>query len=680
MKDIPQIKPRSILDPEPINQIKPIQEKKIEEEKGGENIGEIKMKPVIKPAIRGRKTKRIFLVGAVIFLVVVILTAVLVVFPAFSLYKKSKSLMIRGYAVRDSLNSQDINKVETELKNFKEELDSFEKSYKKFSWTNVLPFFGSYWKDGDNALNAAKYGVETAEMVLETMKPYADIIGFAGGTEQAKSGEDTANDRIEFIVQTIGEVLPKIDDISQKASLAKSSLEKIDPSRYPQKVRGVEVRPKLENAISMAEEATSFLSESKPLLEAAPYLLGIDDTRTYLVLFQNDKEIRPTGGFITAYSIMNVKNGKVEPLGSNDIYNLDSKYRPSVEAPEVLRKYIKGPYLISKNFRLRDINWSPDFKDSMELFTKEASKAGIKDIDGVIAVDTQVLVNLLDVLGEIGVPGYGNFSTKNDTRCDCPQVIYELESFADVEGPIVWSENDPTKIVYAPANYDNRKKIVGPLMNSILSNALGQEKGKLRGLFEAGWKSVTEKHVILYLLDEKAQMGAEGFNIAGRIRDYGGDYLHINDANLGGRKSNLYVTQEVNQDIEVKKDGSVEKTLTITYKNPKEQDGWLNSVLPNWTRIYVPKGSELIDSEGFEDKGETYEEFGKTVFSGGFQLRPQGVKKIVLKYKLPFKVGKDYQLLIQKQPGTDSPLYTINLGKRSEELFLKTDKELKFKI
>jgi hypothetical protein len=198
-------------------------------------------------------------------------------------------------------------------------------------------------------------------------------------------------------------------------------------------------------------------------------------------------------------------------------------------------------------------------------------------------------------------------------------------------------------------------------------------------LFTAAWKSVSEKHVLFYFFDNNVQKGVEAFNLAGRINDYDGDYLHINDANLGGRKSNLYVTLEVEQEIEISKDGSVQKTLTLTYKNPKEHDGWLNSVLPNWTRIYVPKGSQLISSQGFDDRGETYEDLGKTVFSGGFELRPQGVKKIILKYKLPFKVsGNSYKLLIQKQPGTDAPFYSIKLGKNINEFFLKTDKEIKF--
>ena len=81
-----------------------------------------------------------------------------------------------------------------------------------------------------------------------------------------------------------------------------------------------------------------------------------------------------------------------------------------------------------------------------------------------------------------------------------------------------------------------------------------------------------------------------------------------------------------------------------------------------------------------EEKEKPYNELGKTVFAGLFNLRPQGVAKVSVQYKLPFKVESGYNLFIQKQPGTDAPLYTIDLGKKNEEFFLKKDMEVKFKI
>lgn len=600
---------------------------------------------------------------------------------SFRVYKKALMVQDSVEILMTSVEEQNLPKMKAEIEKTRVLVLDLKGAYKKLTWLKAVPFVGKYVADGEHGLNAAVYSLDAADVAVGIIEPYADIIGLVpDGGDEPESGQETAQDRIDFVIKTIPDVIPRADELITKVGLIKNEVDSINPDNYPEKLAGKNVRERLKQGIEMIDTGSNYILRSKPLLEVAQSILGVEETKTYLVLFQNDKELRPTGGFLTAYSIAKVDNGRFEPVMSDDIYNLDNNYTPSVKAPQPLIKYIKGPYVLSQNYRLRDMNWSPDFAESMGLFTKEAKKAGINNIDGVIAVDTQVLVYLLDAMGPIGVSGYGEFSTNIVPECNCPQVIYELESFADIEGPIVWSENTG-EIVFAPPNYDNRKKIIGPLMNSVLSNALGQSKENLPKLFEAVFKSVVEKHVLFYMFNEDEQIAVEEFGIAGIVDEYDKDYLMIVDANLGGRKSNLYVTQEVSQAIEITKDQSIEKTLTITYKNPEKHDGWLNSILPNWVRIYVPKGSELISTEGLEDQDDSYNELGKTVFAGFFKLRPQGVSKVVFRYKLPSTVNQeDYSLLIQKQPGKDSPLYLLTVGTKEEEFFLKTDREIKIRI
>lgn len=680
--DIPQLKPETVVPEEtPQPQTSPIQDNETKDafipKLGLENKKEKRQKKSIKEIFKGRKTKA-FLIGGIVFLVLFLATLI----PSLIVYKKAKAVYASAKNVLTASQNQDLPAIKSELQETEKLLVGLQKNYKLLSWTKIIPFFGGYTKDLDHALEAAKLGLESVDILIAAIEPYADIIGFTGSevAQEASDGQETAQDRIEFVIKTIPDIIPKADELAIKANAAKAEIDKINPARYPVKFGKLAVRENVSKAINLISQGALYIEKGKPLLEAAPYLLGAEEERTYLILFQNDKELRPTGGFLTAYSIAKVSKGKFEPVLSNDIYNLDASYRPTITAPDPIIDYLQGPYALSPKLRLRDMNWSPDYYESMKLFSEEIKKAEIDNIDGIIAVDTQVVVNLLDAIGQIGVFGFGNFSTDIVEECNCPQVVYELESFADVEGAIVWSENEPGKIVFAPENYENRKKIIGPLMNSILANAMGQPKDKLPGLFEAVFKSLIEKHVLFYLYDDEAQAGVESFGIAGKIDLFDGDYLHINDANLGGRKSNLYIKQEVNQSVAIAKDGSVEKEVTITYNNPEEYDGWLNSVLPNWVRIYVPKGSELIDISGLEDMVDPYEEFDKTVFAGFFELRPLGVAKVTLKYKLPFKVKDEYKLFVQKQPGTDIPLYTIEVGKQLEELFLRTDKEFNFKI
>ena len=613
-----------------------------------------------------------------IIISVIFIFFVSVLVTSFIFYKSVQKAYSNLLPIVSSQSFEDLNKIKSDMVIVKDSVSSLKSSYTFVSWMKFFPVVGKYVSDIGHGIDASSKLIDAGETALVSFDPLLSELGFQDNGSD--SSEKSAQERIDFVVNSIPEIIPKVDEISSKFYEAEVELSKIDPNNYPENFRGINIREKLKKGLDLFKTITDYVTESKPLLEQLPYLLGVDEERKYLVLFQNDKELRPTGGFLTAYSVMKVSKAKFEPVSSDDIYNLDSKYKPIFEAPEAIVDLIKGPYILSKNVRLRDMNYSPDFKVSMDMFSTEAEKVGMTDIDGIIAVDTHLLVNLLDSLGEIGVPGFGNFSTKKEPKCDCPQVVYELESFADVEGPIIW---DPLtgKIILRPKNSDNRKKIIGPLMNSILANAMAQPKEKMPQLINSIFESVIEKHVLFYMFDDKAQIAVEKFGIAGRIEDYPGDYLHISDSNLGGRKSNLYVKQEVEQEISINSNGQLEKSVTITYKNSQKFDGWLNSVLPNWVRLYVPQGSTLVDVEGLEKQYETSTDLGKTVFSGYFKLRPEGVSKVTFKYVLPFKKGSgDYRMMIQKQAGVDSPLYSVITSKSEEEFLLNTDKEITIKI
>ncbi|MBI2007408.1 MAG: DUF4012 domain-containing protein, partial [Candidatus Blackburnbacteria bacterium] len=608
--------------------------------------------------------KKPLIIALVGFLVLLLALA----WPVWSLYGSGKRLAGSGEGLLAALRSQDLQAMQEAIGRTKEDARDFDKKLRFFSWAKVVPFLGAYIQDADHAINAGLGAAEIGEIVIQTLEPYSDILGFERKVYEDDGATKTAEDRINFLVQTIEGITPSLDEISQKFSVITQEINKIDPKRYPQRFRGTEIREPIRETITLVNQFNELLSHGRPLLEKAPYLLGKDGERNYLFLWQNDKELRPTGGFITAYSIVRVKDGRFKPVASNDIYNLDDRLRNKQPAPEPIKKYL--PKVTTWN--LRDMNLSPDFKESMKVFVENYRKTRAPEFDGIVAIDTHLLVNILNVLGTIGVPGYGNYGVEEDSRCNCPNVIYELESFADVAGPIVW---DPVsgEIVYKPPHADNRKEVLGPLMNSILANAMGQPKEKIPQLFEAGWNSMLEKHVLFYFEKEDVQKALEAFNLAGTIRNFQGDYLHISDTNFAGAKSNLYVQQEVELQVEPGKDGTT-NTLTVRYKNPQKTDGWLNGPFRDWFRVYVPKGSTLVNSSGSEVDVTSYEELGKTVFEGFFILRPEGVHELKLTYKTPVKKDGKHKLLIQKQPGTNGPHYVVRVGKDEQQFSLKVDK------
>src|SRR3989344_5120233 len=413
-----------------------------------------------------------------------------------------------------------------------------------------------------------------------------------------------------------------------------------------------------------------YYNDARPLIKVLPELLGEKEPKKYLVIFQNDKELRPTGGFITAYAVFTVDKGVITADSSDDIYKLDDSISGKEKAPPPILKYLPKVPL----FNLRDSNLNPDFQESMDEFRKLYDKAaGAPDVDGIIALDTHALVSVMNVLGDIEVNGQ-TYTTKTDERCDCPQVIYELLEFAGI------------RVQYVR---EDRKSIIGDLMLAIMKKALSSSPGQYWGpLIQTGFSEIGKKHVLFSLEDENAQKGLSAINATGQIRDFEGDYFHLNEANFGGSKSNIFVDQDITQEYSVSKDGVITKTVIVNYKNPHkpsncnleaENSLCLNAAWRDWFRVYVPKGSKLVESTGSEVKLTSYEESGKTVYEGFLTVRPLGIAKLKLTYTLPFKLEKGSPLpyLIQKQPGTEDDEYVIKVsGQETNKFILDTDKIL----
>lgn len=606
----------------------------------------------------------------IVVLVIGVLSVFGIVLPAKNVYDSAKQTYAQVQALSGALKSQNIELAQTELKKTQESLDQTQKDLHAMSYLRFIPIANFYYNDADHLTNAGQYGLETGQILLDSVAPYADVLGLKGdGTFVGGSAED----RIKTAVLTMGKITPNIDKIDESLQKVQGEIDKVDPNHYPEIIFGPKIKEQLTEVRTLTEQASSFVKEAKPLVKVLPSLLGEDEQKKYLVLFQNDKELRATGGFITAYAILTIDKGVIKVERSEDIYELDNTISGKPKAPEPILKYLPGVSV----WNLRDTNLSPDFITSMDDFQTLYDKAtrGV-DVDGIIAIDTNVLVSTIKILDDSVTAGGITFTTQNDPRCDCPQVIYELED--NISRPVNFIRED-------------RKGLLGDLMFAIMDKALKSSPGQYWGpLFQTFIKEVQEKHVLFDLFDKDAQGSIEALNAAGQIRPFDGDYLHINDVNFSGAKSNLFTTQNVTMEYEVANDGTITKTLTINYANTHEPSDCnlergalcLNAEHRDFVRVYVPKGSTLIESKGSEVKVETKEDLDKTVFEGFLTVRPLGKAVYTLKYKLPFKVDGDIlPVLIQKQPGTFDNEYTIKVnGKTRDKFPLLTDQEFDLKI
>lgn len=597
----------------------------------------------------------------------VVLLALVIGIPAYRVYSDGKVAYRLALGVKDAAKTQDIAKTRDAVVAAQKQLKVVQSDLGPLTWTKYIPFFGGYTSDLFSMVEAGNDGLDTALIATTAIEPYADILGLKG---QGTFVGGTTEERIAKMVETLDKITPQVDAMATKLKGIRQAVDKVDPNRYPESFQGREIRSQIVGLKQGVDFADDFLTEARPMVKQLPQLLGSQEDKKYMVLFQNDAELRPTGGFITAYAIFRVSKGKIFLDTSDDIYKLDDTMTKHVTPPDPIAKYLNV-----YGWRMRDANFSPDFYSSMKVFEDLYSTSSVKKpIDGIITMDTHVLVTLMNVLGPVSAYGT-NFTTTKVPQCDCPMVIYELEKVADT----------PTQYLQ-----DNRKGIIGELLQAMMKKAMAAPKQIYAPLFQASLTEIMQKHILFYMHNEDAQRGIEALNFGGRIKISQGDYLHINDANLAGAKSNLYVVPKITQDISITAFGA-ETTLTMEYRYPhaadncslERKDGLcLAGIYRDYVRVYLPQGATITDAQGFESKSSTFTDLNHTVVDGFFTVVPEGLAKIVIKYKVPgdFKAKGVYTSLIQKQPGTVGNDYKVIVNGKTQEFLLTEDKDISVKL
>lgn len=638
--------------------------------------------PTTMPPKRSFQPKFIWIPLGIVLAVFLVIGLMLL--PLRGVIAKARDVAAVGRQTANALKDQDLAGAKDGLGKTRLAFTALASEYNKVMPLQYIPILGAYVRDGSHAIKAGFAALDASDKAIEAIEPNADLLGFKKG---GKFVQGTADERIQTAVKTMAALTPKINDMSKSIALMRDELDSVDPGRYPDHIGRMSIRPRIASLKATIEDAANLFVNAQPLLTNLPSLLGQPVSKRYLVIFQNDKELRATGGFITAFAQFRFDQGKIVLEKSDDIYSLDNGLTKKFPAPREILTFHKDVF----DLHLRDSNLSPDFKTSMQSFENIYKyAAGSEKIDGIIALDTHVLVETLKILGPETIDGRV-YSADTDKRCDCPKAIYELEDYSS-----------------RPVNYVRtaRKDEIGVLMQNLLHKALGVSPGQYWGrLFQMMILEIQDKHMLAYFHDGATQGGAESFNMGGRImtatetaslfkykEGQGWDYLHINNSNMAGAKSNMFVSQKYTKDITVNGDGITTK-LTVDYKNPYagsdcnlERGGLcLNAPLRNWVRVYAPAGSTLVTSRGTQNPKSntaatmtTYADLGKTVFEGYLVVNPLGSAKLELTYTSPVKSpdGK-YRLLLQKQPGTQGDQFIIKVNGSEKKTFtLDTDIEI----
>jgi len=419
------------------------------------------------------------------------------------------------------------------------------------------------------------------------------------------------------------------------------------------------------------------------LAQVAPDLLGATAPRAYLVVAQNNDELRATGGFISGIGLAVIQEGKLVKLDFQDSYAVENWDQPHPDPPESLRKYMMADLWVT-----RDANWWPDFPTSAQaLQDLYELNQGIRT-DGVIAVDLKGLEYIVHALEPLSL----GKDEEQVTAANVKQKIREIWAPPPDLGPI---PTDPQEWTPEVRRWFAHRKDFMPLLSAAmlakLQNPNSVDWAKLLWFLK---RALEEKHLLLYFNDPVCQSVLASNGWDGTLSSAPGDYLMVADSNVGFNKVNPNIEQSISYEVKIDPHGRLLGAVVLEYhskvtrelpeclRTPRYDENYdlmTQRCYWDYVRIYVPLGSELVSASGGAEFEPPAEECGKTLFSAFFVLAPRETKRIVFEYTLPPDIvlhGEEvdhYRLTVQKQPGTLSPPLRIGISIPSDRKIVAVD-------
>ncbi|MDX9913366.1 MAG: DUF4012 domain-containing protein [Candidatus Moranbacteria bacterium] len=378
--------------------------------------------------------------------------------------------------------------------------------------------------------------------------------------------------------------------------------------------------------------------------------------RRFLLLLQNNMELRPGGGFLGQYAVMKMKDGEVTGLTFEDANLLDQRIQAKIPTPYPFEKLMS-----LKKWKFRDSNFSPDYPTNVEkakYFYRLAG--GNSNFDGVVAVNATTFEKAFELTGPI---------TVNGVELNSENAVLKLEEI--VEKKYLLNENIDTQ---------HRKDIMKTLAGQMMEKLTSLNNVSKLSSFVLG--ELRNKDVMLNFVDENLQKMVKEVHWDGAVNtDWGGDYFMMVDANMGALKSDYYIKRSIEYNVDLTGEKPIAEVF-LPYKHTATYGDWRTSDYHSYLRVYAPKGAKLLEREMVSYPLEA-EEFGKSYFGFTLHVLINRGTNVRLKYELPESVREgNYKLLIQKQSGTGDVPVKVKVKTKDGE-FIKEEilkKDLKFEV
>lgn len=523
-----------------------------------------------------------------------------------------------------------------------------------------VPIHGGDLAAAPDLLDLAENLADSADEIVQAAGP---------GFEALQSG--AALDPPQ-LTQIMVAAQPDFADARQAFDRARRAREALDVQRLSPALRTLLV-DELDPVLALVDDGLS-VATSFPRLMGATH----EGPKTYLLLVQNEDELRPTGGFISAVGTLIVKDGQVINLTFEDSYALDDWSKPYPVAPWQLRHYMDLPVLT-----LHDSNWFVDYRTTVEYAEYLYVLSRSHSVDGVIAIDQHLVVMVLAALGPVQVDG-------------APYPITAENVIAYMRAAKI-----PPPLEARPEDW-HRKAFINKIAEAVLHRLLEEGDVPWNVLSTTLLRALDERHLLLQFDDPALTQVLARRGWDGAVAPGPADFLMVVNSNVGYTKSNAVLETRFTYEVDLTDLTAPRGMLVLAQTNnapayvpclpgrhltPNIGDLSYPTELCYWgyIRVYKPEGTKLLAATPHaipaaqtvlgkdvparvdplsNDEIENIQAFGTLV------LVPGGQSVVTnFDFALPAHVlsrGPDskqvvYRLKVQKQPGTLAVPLTIRL-------------------
>jgi len=356
-------------------------------------------------------------------------------------------------------------------------------------------------------------------------------------------------------------------------------------------INSEDVLPQIGQAVAqvrdLAVEADEMLTGLNLAAQLLPSMLGVNGQRDFLLLFQNNAELRASGGIPGATSVVSAQAGSiglVDQSNSTDFRgSTPESILPLTEEEQSLFTPILGRFI-------QNATLTPDFARSGELAQARWNELTGQQVDGIAAIDPIALSYLLEATGPVQLADGSELTSENAVDSLLSGVY---QRFAD--------EPEVQDAYYAEA--------AAAVFEQVRS--FGGDAGAMLNALAQG---VQERRILVWSADVDEQALLEQTPLAGRLpqstEDYSAFGVFFNDAT--GAKMDYYLDATIGaSSATCRNDLRPETTIgfSLTSSAPAdailtlseyETGGGVFGVEPGRIRtealIYAPPGSVITEA------------------------------------------------------------------------------------